>query len=491
MRSLVVSSLFTVLLVQLPGQQVLGTRYGPALAGQTGMLLAPAGDMTGDLVPDLLVSSPSVGLGLVQIVSGATRQVARSIPNTVSGYFGGSGGVLISTSDMDLDGVRDLVVSRGSTLVAYSGATGAVLWETIGLTCVRAAAVGDLDGDGRCDLAVLASFSGWMRLMTLRGSNGSPIQSSANLGIQSDAFIAIGDITGDQIPEVASANAGSIQVFSLVPPALTHTIPVGAARLAAADFDGDGRNEIVASGHTIVSATSGAVLRTFPPPANGFFCIVGDLNADGVPDLALRVNPGTVGDGIDFYSGATALLLSRWRGTRFFRCEDIASAGDVNGDGYGDVLIGDTQASPTGQPNDSTGAWQILSGKVLATISSQPVNCAQGPFLPTLGITRPVLGSMATIEGRDSPAGTVGFLVLSPEPIYPTNLGVVGCDLWYDLGRSVLLYQPTTPHWQLGVPIPLAPQLAGYAIALQAFYAPTLGPLGLDLSNGVFARIGF
>src|SRR5687767_7936040 len=119
MRSLLACFVLTVPLGSLAAQQVLATVYGPAIGGQTGTLLAPAGDMTGDLVPDLLVSSPSVGLGLVQIVSGATRQVVRSISNTVPGGFGGAGGVLISTSDMNLDGVRDLVVNRGTTLVAY------------------------------------------------------------------------------------------------------------------------------------------------------------------------------------------------------------------------------------------------------------------------------------------------------------------------------------------------------------------------------------
>ena len=32
---------------------------------------------------------------------------------------------------------------------------------------------------------------------------------------------------------------------------------------------------------------------------------------------------------------------------------------------------------------------------------------------------------------------------------------------------------------------------AGLEIALQAFYVPTGGPLGFDLSNGIWARLGY
>jgi hypothetical protein len=39
--------------------------------------------------------------------------------------------------------------------------------------------------------------------------------------------------------------------------------------------------------------------------------------------------------------------------------------------------------------------------------------------------------------------------------------------------------------------IPPVPQLAGFAFALQAVHAPTPSPFGFDLSNGVWARIGY
>ena len=138
-----------------------------------------------------------------------------------------------------------------------------------------------------------------------------------------------------------------------------------------------------------------------------------------------------------------------------------------------------------------TGAWQAVSGKVLATMQSQPTACAQGPFFPQLGITRPRIGQTATIEGRDAPAGTVGFLAFSPQPTLPTNLGVVGCDAWFDVTNGSLLHQPSGVNWTFTFAVPPAPQLVGYAFALQAFYAPTFSPIGIDVTNGIWARFGF
>jgi len=55
----------------------------------------------------------------------------------------------------------------------------------------------------------------------------------------------------------------------------------------------------------------------------------------------------------------------------------------------------------------------------------------------------------------------------------------------------VILHNPNGTAWQFAVPIPTAPQLAGIGIALQAFYVPTSSPIGFDLSNAVWATIGW
>ncbi len=311
-------------------QQAIATVYGPVVGGQTGILVAAARDMDGDGVPDFLVNSPfagPLGAGIVQIVSGASR-TTRTIVNPGSGTLGG--GFLFSTGDMNLDGVRDFVVNRGNDLLAFSGANGALLWQTSqpsSIAFTAAATIDDLDNDGRADLVVGVYSSSHDYLWTLRGSDGTQLQSSGWVG-HTSSIANLGDIDGDGKPEFATNGA----VYHAAPLAFLVGLP-GGDRVAAANMAGDARNEaLVANGSQVFvcSATSGAVLRTFNGAANATFAVLGDLDADGVPDLALRANPGTPGDAVEIVSGRTGALLSRWLGTTRFRCVNLAAIGDVN-----------------------------------------------------------------------------------------------------------------------------------------------------------------
>lgn len=482
--------ILTGLLVALPAQQALFTGFGPSPYALTGDRVASGGDMDGDGRPDFLVSNPGVGQGRVDLVSGATG-TARSLANPGSGGFAN---VLVGTPDMNLDGKADLVVDANGTLRAYSGSSLALLWQTP-TAYFAAASVGDRDGDGRADLAALSSVSPG-ELRVLRGSDGSILSQyplSLNGGTR---LIAIGDITGDGVPELAWGSDNEIHVLRLANPPLLLTIGQPGRNLAAANFIGDPRAEILGGDSTNVrlfSATTGALLRTFPDVQGGEFALLGDLNADGVPDLALRrpaYLPGSV-EACALVSGSNGALLADWPATAQIRCSRLAAAGDANGDGFGDFVIGDANGNATGPTSSPTGGWQLVSGRLLASMEQKPTACAQGPFFPQIGVTRPVLGQVATVAGLQAPAGTVGFVAFSLQPAIPTNLGVAGCNAWFDPNGGTLLQTTTTSSWQFGFAVPPAAQLAGVRIALQAFYVPTLTAIGLDVTNGIWATLGY
>ncbi|MFY9342108.1 MAG: FG-GAP-like repeat-containing protein [Planctomycetota bacterium] len=492
-------SLALVVAFAAPGfaQQLLITRFGTQPNAQTGdRVVAAGGDLDGDSIPDFLVGSPTWGMGRVQVISGSTW-VTRTLIGTSPNGFGNA--VLLCSPDMNNDGVRDIVLNRGADLVAYSGATLALLWQTpaIGFAAFEsAAALGDIDNDGRGDLAAtLYLGSGNYVLWTLRGLNGQQLQVGAGLNGSTRALVSLGDTNGDGRPEIARAQANAnIEIYQTPPLPGLFSVSIATTELAVANLVGSPLLELLAPSAgvlNVLSATNGAVLRTYPAPYTDDFAVVGDLNADGVPDLALREQTGAPGEAVVFRSGSNGAVLSRWLGIPGFTCTELAGIGDVNGDGYPDLLIGDRGASAQPLSGITTGGWQVVSGRIVATMSSKPVNCYQGPFPPLLGITRPVLGQLALIEGREAPFGTVGFLGFSPQPTFPTSLGVVGCDAWFDPTNGLLLYQSTGSSWGFYFPVPLAPQLAGYAFALQAFYAPTFSPIGIDLTNGVWGRFGF
>lgn len=477
-----------LLAISLSAQQELMMQFGTVIAGGTGNRVATAGDMDGDQVPDLLVASHAIGLGRVEIVSGATG-AKRFINNTVSGSFATS--LMFVSEDMNMDGVPDVVVNRDSGLVAYSGTDGSLLWQTNGMVIVNAVPVGDLDGDMRGDLAVLQVISNDSHLRTLRGSDGSLLSFGPSFTQSYSEMTLLGDLDGINGPEVA-VRASTVRVYTVSNMSLGASFSSQAYRLFAADITGDGRNEIMADiGSGVMhgyDALTGGVVRTFVAGWQNQFASIGDLNGDGADDLAFRR-----GNDVEFVSGIDGAILSTWLGSVFFSCAKLAPAGDVDGDGYGDLLVGDPSAHPIAgvSSSQSLGGFQLISGRVLATMESKPVQCFQGPFAPELGITRPRLGENLLVVGRDSPLATVGFLAFSPQPAYPTSLGVVGCDAWFDTGAGVLLNTSTMVNWQVTVPIPLAPQLAGYRIALQAFFVPTFSPIGMDLSNGIWGTLGF
>src|SRR5205807_667921 len=126
------------------------------------------GDVTGDGIEDAVIGS---GLGtpaLVRVMSGATHQeVARFSP-----FETFAGGVFLALGDLTLDGLRDIVVTPdqggGPRVVVVRGGDFQTVRSFLGIDDPTfrggaRAAVGDVNADGRPDLAVSAGFLGGPR----------------------------------------------------------------------------------------------------------------------------------------------------------------------------------------------------------------------------------------------------------------------------------------------------------------------------------------
>jgi hypothetical protein len=480
----------------LPAQQLITTVYGTTPDGHLGSTVRAAGDVDLDGVPDFLVGAAPIGGAFFELRSGATHAVLA----TFTGQLDVTD--IQPAGDLDGDGHPDFLVGENGGLVAFSGSSGARLWQVgAPVLYLRACGVADLDGDGRNDVAAFVRLSNNYYFWMLRGTNGSQIVSNGPHSGGTVGLSAIGDVTGDGSSEIVRLVSQQAQVWTTSPPGMLHGLVPGGltGEAAAADMTGDGVAEVIACAQDtrIWSAATGALLRTLPQPTNGphdfqngDFTVLGDLDSDGVPDLARRdgYRDGTTVPFTRLYclSGADGRVLGQWNNSPQFSSIDMAGIGDVDADGYGDLLLGDPSAA------NGAGGWQIVSGKILASMQYLAVQCGGGPFFPQLGITRPVLGQPVVIVGRDCPPNAFGTVALSAQPTWPINLGVVGCDAWFDVTNWVMLHQPPPgAGWQATFALPGAPQLAGFAVALQAFYVPTNSALGYDLSNGVWARLGF
>ncbi|SDH04873.1 FG-GAP-like repeat-containing protein [Chitinophaga filiformis] len=284
-----------------------------------------------------------------------------------------SGAYSITAADLDGDGKPELIVANNlsytasvfrntSSVGAISFAAGIQFATGNGTFSVS---VGDLDGDGRPDLAASNYLAGTVSLLRNTSVSGT-ISFAPAIDVRTDVgpkFVSIGDLDGDNRPDLVTANdlSKTISILrntssqgSLSFATMQNASVSGAPdNVAIGDLDGDGKNDLAVSDNTNSllhlyrsTGNSGSIaladgIDLYQPYPTRFVSI-GDLSGDGKPDLVSATQFGVYLYQNNSTSGTISFVNPYFY---YVYTPGTLQVGDLDGDNLPDIVASNMVAN--------------------------------------------------------------------------------------------------------------------------------------------------
>jgi len=467
-----------------------GKRFvvGEESNGEFGAALSSIGDYNRDGHDDVLVGSPGSngGTGSAFVVSGRNGdELLRVDGSAPSGRFGEA---VVGLGDLDADGLPDFAV--GAPYVSGHGTwTGEVrvfsgtghqllhpivgsAWDELGSVLLN---VGDVDGDGRNDLAITSarapsrSARGEVQIVSSQTGEQLLHLSGRLPGDQFGRGLAMADLSDDGRPELligspfadsinddALNNGGRVDIVSLVTGRIVATVASNESQTRL------GWSLCGSPGQLLVGApgvwTAGGDVLGFAgaPPLDGPFsvhgsgrrdelgtqvAVLGDINQDGVDDYAAAAPDARVcrlarAGYVRLLSGAdgsTIDIIEGWQRGMAFGA-GLAGAPDLDGDWVPDLIIG--APGYDFQSKTDTGAAFIISGSdrsILGTVigwerrqqlgfSVSIFGDQDGDYVPEVAVGSPFADAVIN-RNRVADAGAVTIISGADGQIISTTMG--------------------------------------------------------------------
>ncbi len=381
------------------------TMTGETLNNSFGSAVSSAGDMNGDGYAEMIVGAPgySSGTGRVYLYDYFMKnEITPDLSMTGSGKNHNLGRSVSSAGDVNGDGYSDVIVgapgattNKGMAFIFFGGASmnntsdvdifGELESNYFGNSVSSA---GDVNGDGYSDVIVgaLEYSSGRGRAYIYFG--GAAMNNTADVIITGEAIgnlfgnsvSSAGDVNGDGYSDVIVGAyrysvllngrayiyfGGSVMdnVADLKMTGNAGGDGFGYSVSTAGDVNGDGYSDVIVGAYGYSSETGRAYLfcggvtmdtlsdltMTGEAAGNNFGYSVssaGDVNGDGYSDVIVGAlgYASNTGRAYIFFGGLTmdagADVTMTGQNTNDYFGNTVSSAGDVNGDGYSDVIAG-------------------------------------------------------------------------------------------------------------------------------------------------------
>ncbi len=280
--------------------------------------------------------------------------------------------------DVDGDGAKDLLTGTSTLFRYYSTRTGALIAQHAiappNATVWSLGDAGDVDGDGSDDIFLAAGDAGGTQVRIVSPLTGATLHTLGSWPTPAyglAVFVArLDDINGDGKAEFmigdpyvtvsGLTNAGRLDVYDGATGAIVRT-EFGTAinqRLGrvkgVGDLDADGKRDYILGGYGMLtearSGPTGALLFMVPTAYPAWFDPtnvrdVGDINGDGRPDFSHEQHAVIKGGSyVSLYvvsgqSGTTIWSYTIQSGYSSGYGFILGGAGDIDGDGFGDLVL--------------------------------------------------------------------------------------------------------------------------------------------------------
>ncbi|HZL99796.1 MAG TPA: IPT/TIG domain-containing protein [Planctomycetota bacterium] len=421
MRPILIVSVLTLIAAlptRAPAQALLHELYGNQVFETLGFSIDGAGDVNADGFADFVVGSPDKNNGGVSaagaafVYSGVDAAVLYSFMGAAQNeHFGHA---VAGAGDVDADGYDDILAgtpfnnlngSRSGIARVFSGLDGSMLYEFRGAASDyelgwTLAGLGDVNVDGHDDIVVGVPHGGLNgQALVYSGLDGSVLHTlTGDGGAEGFAYSldGAGDVDADGRPDIVvgltSTQVQKVRVFSGLDGTTLYTFDRpyeecwmwGYSVSGAGDVDADGHADIVVGAYRdslvftesgmarVLSGADGSTLHTFygwwPNDRFGFDVDgAGDVDDDGFDDIvagsALATGLGGAQAGrLVVFSGQNGSMLRdfspHWFQPNDFLGKAVSGLGDVNGDGFDDIAGG---AWSNDQGGNSAGAVLVYS----------------------------------------------------------------------------------------------------------------------------------